>query len=79
MSGGDLSIDKELPKGITEEELKKALIKIDDCKKQLYGQLQELYMRKYIPDLNVDDTLLKSLGFEPCYICAINEGGNDHD
>ena len=79
MGSGDTSIDKELPKGFTEEELKKALIRIDDCKKQLYNQLQELYMRKYIPDLNVDDTLLKSLGFEPCYICAMNERGNNYD
>ncbi|MDD6186349.1 MAG: hypothetical protein PUB29_12120 [Bacteroidales bacterium] len=75
MGNSDKTIDRKLPNGLTEEELKRVLVVIETYKKQIYNQLQELYMRQYIPDLNVDDSLLKSLGFEPCYICAMHEGG----
>ena len=75
MGNSDKTIDRKLPNGLTEEELKRILVVIETYKKQISNQLQELYMRQYIPDLNLDDSLLKSLGFEPCYICAMHEGG----
>lgn len=71
-------IGKRICRG-TEEELRAQLVIIDSFKQVLYKQLQELYIRQFIPDLDFDDSLLQSLGFEPCYICVMNEGDKDHD
>lgn len=71
-------IGKRIYRG-TEEELKAQLSIINSYKHRIYKQLQELYIRQFIPDLNIDDNLLHSLGFEPCYICAMNNGEQNHE
>lgn len=78
MGNSATPINKPLHR-VTEEELKEQLRIIDMYKNRLYRQLQELYIRQYIPDLDFDDSLLKSLGFEPCFICAMNDGEHDHE
>lgn len=75
----DIVTHKRLPTGCTQEELKLFLSNLNSYKKRMSEQLKELYIRKYIPDQNVDDSLLKSLGFEPCIICAMNDGGQQHE
>lgn len=59
----------------SEAELKEQLAHIDSYKQQIREQLQELYMRTYISDLNFEDKLLDSLGFIPCHVCTIKEIG----
>ena len=75
----DVVTNYKLPYGCTQEDLKQFLSTLHAYKMKMSEQLQELYMRKYIPDLNVDDSLLKSLGFEPCYICAMHNGEHNHE
>lgn len=72
-------IDKPLPSWIeSEEKLKEQLRIIDRYKQRICSELQELYMRQYISnDLDFDASLLQSLGFEPCFVCTFNNGGNE--
>lgn len=63
----------------TETELKEQLAHIHPYKQQIKRLLQELYIRTYIPELDFDDSLLVSLGFEPCYICTTNELEHHHE
>lgn len=55
--------------GDSESEVKKVLKDIHLMKKEIMDELRELYMRLYIPDLKFDASLLKSIGFRPCYKC----------
>ena len=57
----------------SEQDLDDVLQHIYEVKKRLMDMLQELYIRSYIPDLDFDDSLLQSLGFEPCSVCIPNE------
>lgn len=67
-------IIKRVLRGVkSEQELYDVLQHIYEVKKQLMDMLQELYIRSYIPDLDFDDSLLESLGFEPCSVCTPNE------
>ncbi|MBO7277317.1 MAG: hypothetical protein J6U84_05090 [Bacteroidales bacterium] len=63
-------INTVLPSWCTQEEVKDILSKLHFYKKTIKRELENLYIRKYIPDLNLEDSLLKSLGFKPCYVCC---------
>lgn len=72
LGNSDEPINKTIYRG-TEKELKEQLVIIHSYKQKIYKQLQELYIRQFIPDLDVEVSLLQSLGFEPCFFCVSNE------
>lgn len=53
----------------SEEEVKKVLKYVHSIKKEITEELQQLYQRRYIPNLDIQTSLLESLGFVPCYTC----------
>jgi hypothetical protein len=53
----------------SEEEVKEVLKHVHSIKEEITEDLQKLYQRRYIPDLDFQTSLLESLGFVPCYIC----------
>lgn len=76
ISETDKDIDEDKLRSFTQEEVKEVLGILHKYKKLIVRELETLYMRSYISDLDFDQKLLDSLGFIPCYVCFIN-GNNE--
>lgn len=76
ISDTDKDIDEDKLRTFTQEEVKEVLGILQKYKKLIVRELETLYMRSYISDLDFDQKLLDSLGFIPCYVCFIN-GNNE--
>ena len=76
ISDTDKDIDEDKLRTFKQEEVKEVLGILQKYKKLIVRELETLYMRSYIPNLDFDQKLLDSLGFIPCYVCFIN-GNNE--
>lgn len=64
---------KNLPDDFEKEDVIEVLKKLHIYKKVIQRDLEKLYMRIYINDLDFNESLLRSLGFKPCYSCLYHE------
>lgn len=56
----------------SENEIKEVLKHVHYVKEEIMDELEKLYQRRYIPDLDFQKSLLENLGFVPCFTCIGN-------